>query len=275
MAIFRVGLQIGGLNLLADKLGVFGDQIAFQVLQILLCLILRKLLALNLLLQHIEKVHRVRRHFVVIEVKHARQDFKREAGREAVHALVNAGVVVILLPGFRFRVGILQAFAVIDAHFRIDAGVFRLFQARQDRESGQGFQRAGRAGRGSQFAVVKQFLVDFDLFGNAQAVRHLDDVDAVKKRLIVFVVAEGHPFRFVGVRQDNAVKRQRGDPLRTVVVPFLRRGQQGVQHLNRRLEHLNEFHDPLVSAAQRAGITVGVGIVLRVILQLADIDFTH
>ena len=45
-----------------------------------------------------------------------------------------------------------------------------------------------------------------------------------------------------------------------------------MQHLDRCLEHLDELHQALVGAAQGAGIAVGVGIVLREFLQLADVD---
>jgi hypothetical protein len=71
LTVFRVGFQIRGLNLFTDKLGVFWNQIAFQVLQRLLGLILRELLALNLLLQHVEQMHRVGRYFGMVEVEYA------------------------------------------------------------------------------------------------------------------------------------------------------------------------------------------------------------
>ena len=126
-----------------------------------------------------------------------------------------------------------------------------------------------------QLTVIKQFFVNLDLFGDPQAVRHFDDINAVKERLVIFVVAESHPLRFVGVRQDNTVKRQGGDPLGAVVVTFLRGGQQWMQHLDRRFKHFDEFHNPLVCAAQCAGIAVGIRVVLRVVLQFTDIDLTN
>jgi len=45
-----------------------------------------------------------------------------------------------------------------------------------------------------------------------------------------------------------------------------------MQHLDRRLEHLDEFEDALIGAIETPGIAVGVGIVLRVGLELADVD---
>ena len=125
-----------------------------------------------------------------------------------------------------------------------------------------------------QLAVVKQFFIDTDLFRDTQAIRHLDDVHAVEEGLIVFVITEGHPFRFVGVGEDNPVERQGGDPFGTVIVAFLRRGQQRMQHLDRRFKHLDELHQPLVGTAQSAGVAVGIRVILRVVFQFTDIDFT-
>ena len=123
--------------------------------------------------------------------------------------------------------------------------------------------------------MVEQFFVNLDLLGDPQAIRHFDDVHTVKERLIVFVVTEGHPFRFVRVGEDNPVKRQGGNTFRPVVVPLLGGGQQRMQHFDRCFKHLDEFHNPLVGTAQRTGIAVGIRVVLRVMLQLTDIDFTH
>ena len=54
------------------------------------------------------------------------------------------------------------------------------------------------------------------------------------------------------------------DILGADVVALLRRRQQRMQHLDRRLEHFDEFEDALVGAVQAARIAVGVGIVLRI-----------
>ena len=47
-----------------------------------------------------------------------------------------------------------------------------------------------------------------------------------------------------------------------------------MQHLDRCLEHLDEFHQALVGPAQRTGVAVSVGVVLWVFLEFADIDLT-
>ena len=71
--------------------------------------------------------------------------------------------------------------------------------------------------------------------------------------------------------QQDAAVGNRAKALGAVVVAFLGCGQQRVQHLDRRLEHLDEFHQTLVGPAQRARVAVGVGVVLREFLQFADI----
>ncbi len=74
--------------------------------------------------------------------------------------------------------------------------------------------------------------------------------------------------------QNNAIKRQGRQPFGAIVVTFLGRGQQWMQHLNWRFEHLHKFHQALIGAAKRTGIAVGIGIVLGKVLQLTDVDLT-
>ncbi len=45
-----------------------------------------------------------------------------------------------------------------------------------------------------------------------------------------------------------------------------------MQHLDRRLEHLDELEQALVRQAQSARVAVGVGVVLRIGLELPDVD---
>ena len=80
------------------------------------------------------------------------------------------------------------------------------------------------------------------------------------------------PLRLVRVRDDDAVERNRGESFGALEVAFLRRRQQRMQHLDRRLEHLDELEQALVGEAQAAGIAVGVRIVLREAVELADVD---
>ncbi|MDF2688034.1 MAG: hypothetical protein K0Q80_999 [Microvirga sp.] len=72
--------------------------------------------------------------------------------------------------------------------------------------------------------------------------------------------------------ENDARERDGADILRADIVALLRSRQQGVEHLDGRLEHLNELEDALVRPVEAAGIAVGVGIVLGERLKLADVD---
>ena len=137
------------------------------------------------------------------------------------------------------------------------------------------FRVSGAQGAPARELLLQQLVVDLDFFGHPQAIGHLDDVDPVKEGLVVLVVAEGLPLGLVGVSQDDAVKRHRAHAFGGVVVAFLGGGQQRVQHLDRRLEHLHEFHQALVGLAQPAGEAVGVRVILGILLQHADVDLAH
>ena len=47
-----------------------------------------------------------------------------------------------------------------------------------------------------------------------------------------------------------------------------------MQDFDRRFEHLNEFEHALIGQAQAAGVRIRVRIVLCVVFELANIDFT-
>ena len=79
------------------------------------------------------------------------------------------------------------------------------------------------------------------------------------------------PFGFVGVREDRAVERDRPQRFGADIVAFLRRGQQRMQDLDRRLEHFDEFQKTLVGAAETAREGIGVRIVLAEMLELPDV----
>lgn len=124
-----------------------------------------------------------------------------------------------------------------------------------------------------QLTVVEQFFINADLFGDTQAIRHLDDIDAVEEGLIVLVITEGHPFRFVGVSKDDPVKRQGGDPFGAVIVTFWVAVSSGCSTLIGAL-NISTNSIILVGAAQRTGVAVGVRVVLRIVFQLTDIHLT-
>ncbi len=145
-------------------------------------------------------------------------------------------------------------------------------QARQDAELGEHVQRIGRAGRLGQVARVQQLLVDFPLFRGAQAIGDIDDTDAVNHGLVVLVVAEGLPFRLVGVGQHHALIGDGPDAFGADIVALLGGGQQRVQDLERRLEHLDKFQEALGRQVEAAAIGIGVRVALAVEFEFADID---
>jgi len=157
----------------------------------------RELFLLDLLFEHVQQVNRVGRNLVWVEVEDFGKDLEGEAGRQAVHALVDACRVPVLLDRLGLRIGVLEVLAVVDAHLRVDVGVLWLLEAREYSELGEHLEGVWRAMGLGQRAVDQQLVVDLDLIADAQAVRHLDDVDPVDERLVVLVVAEGVPLRFV------------------------------------------------------------------------------
>ena len=110
------------------------------------------------------------------------------------------------------------------------------------------------------------------LLRDPQAIRHGDHIDAVDEGFVVLVRAEALPLRLVGMGHDDPGERDRADVLRADVIAFLRRREQRMQHLDRRLEHLDELEHALVGAVEAAGIAVGVRIALRKRLEPADVD---
>ncbi len=200
------------------------------------------------------------------------QDLEGKARRDAVHSFVDAARVFIFLNAARLGVGLLQAFTIVNPHLGKQRGIIVLAQTRHHRETRQSLQCRRRARRGRQLGARDQLLVDLLLFRDPQAIRNLDDADTVDEGLVVLVGLEALPLGLVRMRQHDAGEGDRADVLGADVVAFLRRRQKRMQHLDRRLEHLDEFEDALVGAVQAAGIAVGVGIVLGVGFQLADVD---
>ncbi len=260
------------MNLLADEVDVALRQVFLDIRQVALLGLGRELLALDLLLEHVQQVHRIGRHFGIVEIEHLRQNLESKAGRQAVHAFVHARVIDVFVQRLGFGVGVFQVVAVIHEHLGIDAGIVGILQAREHGKLRHHAQRARGAGRLVERRIAQQLVVDFHFVRHPQAIRHLDNIDAVEERLVIAVVAEGLPFGLVRVRQHDAVERNRAKAFGALVIAFLRGREQRVQHLDRRLEHLDEFHQALIGQAQAARIAVGIRIVLREILELADID---
>ena len=76
-------------------------------------------------------MHRIGSDLGLIVVEDGGQDFVGKARRHTDHSLVAAGKVAVLLVGLGLGVHVLQALAVIDAHFGVDARILGRFQARE------------------------------------------------------------------------------------------------------------------------------------------------
>src|SRR5258707_10035070 len=76
------------------------------------------------------------------------------------------------------------------------------------------------------------------------------------------------------MREDDAVEGNRTERFGADVVAFLGRSEQGMQHLDWSLEHLDEFEEPLIGVAKPTGKRIRVRVVLAEMLQFADVDFS-
>ena len=151
-------------------------------------------------------------------------------------------------------VDVLQVLAVVDPQSSNRMLEFSCSQQPAgDAEAAEDLQHLRRAGGVAQLAFAQQLVVNLALFGNPQAVRHLDHRDAVEEGLVVLVVLELLPFRLVRVGEDDALEGEGAEGLGAQVVAFLGCGQQGMQHLDGRLEHLDEFEQSLGRAVEPAG----------------------
>ena len=139
-------------------------------------------------------MHGIGGHFAVIEIEDFRQHFVGKARREPVHALIDTGEVTVFLIALGLRIGVLEIFTVVDAQLRFKRGILRLFQARQHGEARHHFQGAGSAGGIGEGAVGEQLFVDMHFFRDAQAIGHLDDIDAIEKSFVIAIVAKRLPF---------------------------------------------------------------------------------
>ena len=123
------------------------------MLQVTIVQVLRELFARNLLLQHVKQMHRVSRDLGLIEIEYPRQNLEGEPGGKTLHTFIDAGIIAILLVRLGLGIGILEAFAVVHPHLRINARIFRDHQAGQYAELRQHLECARRTGSLGQRAV--------------------------------------------------------------------------------------------------------------------------
>ena len=90
-------------------------------------------------------MHGIGRHFGAVEVKDLGEYLERKPGGNTTHAFVHPCVVAVLLVALGTRVGVFEAFTVVDLHFAVQAGVFWLFEACEDGELAHHLERSGGA----------------------------------------------------------------------------------------------------------------------------------
>ncbi len=76
-------------------------------------------------------MHRIGGDFGGVVIVGRGQHLERKARRDAFHAFVDTGGVLILLQRARLRIDLLQALAVVNAHLRKRVRVLVLLQARE------------------------------------------------------------------------------------------------------------------------------------------------
>src|SRR6266487_2997699 len=114
LTVIRIGFQVGFLDLVAAEF------------EIALFDFLRKLLTADRLLQRIHQMDWIGAKFSGVVIKRCGQNLECKARRDAVHAFVDAGSILVFLDAAGLRIGFLEAFTVIDPHFREQCRVFVL-----------------------------------------------------------------------------------------------------------------------------------------------------
>ena len=79
-----------------------------------------QVLAREPLLQHVHEMNRIGRDLGLVVVEHRREHLVGEAGGQARHAFVGAGVVAIFLQRLGLGVDVLQRLAVVHAHLGVE-----------------------------------------------------------------------------------------------------------------------------------------------------------
>jgi len=100
---------------------------------------------------------------------------------------------------------------------------------------------------GVEIASFQNFLVDLHLFAQFQAIGDLDLNNPVQDSLIGMVRFELIPFRFVGMRQDDAIKVNHGSFAGGWYGLLLGGGYNGMQVFHIVLEYLNKLHQAAVA----------------------------
>jgi hypothetical protein len=129
LAVIGVGFEIGFLDLVADEFRVARHQLGLDEFEVALFDFIGELLAPDRLLEGIHQMNRIRAEFRGVVIVGRGENLECETRRDAIHAFVDAGGVLVFLDAAGLRVRLLEALAIIDPHFRKHRRVLVLAQA--------------------------------------------------------------------------------------------------------------------------------------------------
>src|SRR6266404_5017229 len=223
LAVIRIRFEIGFLDFVADEFRITRHQLGLDEFEVTLFDFVGKLLTADRLLKRIHQMDGVCAKLGGVVIVGCGENLECEARRDAVHAFVDAGGILVFQNAASLGIGFLQAFPVIDPHFRKQRRVFVLAQPRHHREARQRLQGCRRTWRGGELRSLDELLIDLLLLLHPQAVGHLDDADAIDEGFVFFVGLEALPFGFVRMRENDTGEWNGPDILGTDVVAFLGR----------------------------------------------------
>src|SRR5229473_2841901 len=126
LAVIGIGFEIGFLDLVANEFRIAWHELGLDEFKVALFDLLGKLLTADRLLKRIHQMDGIRAKLRGVVIERCSQNLEREARRDAVHAFVDAGSILVFLNAAGLRIGFLEAFTVINPQLRKQRGVFVL-----------------------------------------------------------------------------------------------------------------------------------------------------
>src|SRR6266576_3086292 len=126
LAIIRIGFEIGFLDLVANEFRIAWHELGLDEFKVALFDLLGKLLTADRLLKRIHQMDGIRTKLRGVVIERCGQNLECEARRDAVHAFVDTGSILVFLNAAGLRIGFLEAFTVINPKLREQRGVFVL-----------------------------------------------------------------------------------------------------------------------------------------------------
>src|SRR5216683_2795903 len=118
LTVIRIGFEIGLLDLVANEFRIARHELGLDEFEVALFDFLRNLLTADRLLKRIHQMDGICPKLRGVVIIRCGQNLECEARRNAVHAFVDAGGILVFLNAAGLRIGFLEAFTVIDPQFR-------------------------------------------------------------------------------------------------------------------------------------------------------------